>query len=75
MIARIVASWVRSTSRRFSSDTLPARKVAFVSPWTPPINAVMSILTMSPSWTTVESGIPWQMHSLSELHSDFGYGA
>jgi hypothetical protein len=27
---------VRSTSRRLSSSTSPARKVALVSPWTPP---------------------------------------
>ena len=36
------------------------------------MKAVMSMLMMSPSWTTVLSGMPWQMTSLSEEHSDFG---
>ena len=35
LIARMVASWVRSTRRRCSSDTSPAKKVALVSPCTP----------------------------------------
>jgi hypothetical protein len=30
------------------------------------------MLTMSPSLITVSSGIPWQITSLSEVHSDFG---
>jgi hypothetical protein len=30
------------------------------------------MLTMSPSSTTVESGIPWQMTSLSDVQQDFG---
>ena len=69
---RIIASLVRSTRSRDSSSTLPARNVALVSPCTPPMYAVMSTLTMSPSMITVSSGIPWQMTSLSEVHSDFG---
>ena len=36
------------------------------------MNAVMSMLMMSPSSTTVLSGMPWQMTSLIEEHSDFG---
>ena len=31
------------------------------------------MLTMSPSEMTVESGMPWQMISLSEVQQDFGY--
>ena len=31
------------------------------------MKAVTSMLTMSPSWITVESGMPWQMTSLSEV--------
>ena len=69
---RIIASCVRSTSSRDSSSTSPARKVALVSPCTPPMNAVMSMLTMSPSLISVSSGIPWQITSFSEVHSDFG---
>ena len=30
------------------------------------------MFTMSPSSTTVESGMPWQMTSLTEVHSDLG---
>jgi hypothetical protein len=72
LIARIVASWVRSTSSRSSSVASPARNVPFVSPWTPPMNAVTSMLTMSPSWITVESGMPWQMTSFRLVQHDFG---
>ncbi len=32
----------------------------------------MSTFTMSPSAITVSSGMPWQMTSLSEVHSDLG---
>jgi hypothetical protein len=34
--------------------------------------AVTSTLTMSPSSITVESGMPWQTTSLSEVQQDFG---
>ena len=37
LIARMVASCVRSTSNRASSLTSPARKVALQSPCTPPM--------------------------------------
>ena len=30
------------------------------------------MLTMSPSSTTVESGMPWQMISFSDVQQDFG---
>ena len=30
------------------------------------------MFTMSPSWTSVLSGIPWQITSLTLVHSDFG---
>ena len=33
-----------------------------------------SQFTMSPSFRTVESGMPWQMTSLTLVHSDFGKG-
>ena len=32
----------------------------------------MSMFTMSPSSTTVLSGMPWQTTSLTEVHNDFG---
>ena len=35
------------------------------------MKAVMSMLQMSPSRSTVESGMPWQMTSLTDVHSDF----
>ena len=69
---RIIASWVRSTSSRASSSTSPTQKVASVSPCTPPMYAVTSTLMMSPSWITVESGMPWQMTSLRLVQQDFG---
>ena len=72
LMPRSSASLVRSTRRRVSSSTSPARNVALVSPWTPSRNAVMSMFTMSPSATTVLSGIPWQMTSLTLEHSDLG---
>ena len=69
---RIIASCVRSTSSRDSSSTSPTRNVALVSPCTPPMKAVMSMLTMSPSSSAGESGMPWQMTSLTDVHSDLG---
>lgn len=72
LIARLSASRVRSTSSRDSSSTSPTRYVALLSPCTPPMYAVTSRLTMSPSLRTVESGMPWQMTSLTDVHSDFG---
>ena len=33
-----------------------------------------SQLTMSPSFRTVESGMPWQITSLTLVHSDLGNG-
>ena len=71
-IPRIIASWVRSTSSRASSVTLPTQNVASVSPCTPSRYAVTSTLMMSPSSITVESGMPWQITSLSEVQQDFG---
>ncbi len=65
---------VTSTSRREASSTSPTRKVALVSPCTPSRKMVTSQFTMSPSWSTVESGIPWQMTSFTLVHSDFGNG-
>jgi hypothetical protein len=72
LIARRSASWVRSTRSRTSGPTPGVRNVALVSPWTPPMNAVMSMLTMSPSSITRLSGMPWQITSFALVHSDFG---
>ena len=33
---------------------------------------VTSMFTMSPSLRARESGMPWQMHSLTEVHTDLG---
>ena len=65
-------SRVTSTSRADSSATSPTKNVALVSPCTPLRKIVTSQLTMSPSLSTVESGIPWQMTSLTDVHNDFG---
>ena len=39
---------------------------------TPLMYAVTSMLTMSPSSMTVESGMPWQMISFSDVQQDLG---
>ena len=38
----------------------------------PSLYAVTSRLTMSPSSSTVSSGMPWQMTSLMLVHTAFG---
>ena len=43
-----------------------------MSPCTPPTNAVTSMLHRSPSRSTVESGMPWQTTSFTDVHSDLG---
>ena len=66
-------SRVTPTRRREASSTLPTPKVALVSPWTPSRYTVTSMLTMSPSARGRSSGIPWQMTSLTDVHTDLGY--
>ena len=63
-------SWVTRTRRFEPSSTSPTRKVAFVSPCTPSRYSVTSRLTMSPSASGRSSGMPWQMTSFTEVHSD-----
>ena len=65
-------SSVTRTSWRLSGSTSPTKKVAFVSPCTPPIQPVTSMLQMSPSRSGRESGMPWQMTSLIEVQQAFG---
>ena len=36
------------------------------------VDAVMSTLTMSPSCERRSSGMPWQITSFTDVHSDFG---
>ena len=50
----------------------PTQNVALVSPCTPSTNTVTSTLTMSPSRSARSSGMPWQMTSLTDVHTDFG---
>jgi hypothetical protein len=64
---------VTRTSWRLSGSTSPTKNVALVSPWTPPMNPVTSMLQMSPSCSARESGMPWQMTSLTDVHDAFGY--
>ena len=65
-------SSVTRTSWRLAGSTSPTKNVALVSPCTPPMNAVTSRLTMSPSCSARLSGMPWQMTSLTEVHTLFG---
>ena len=66
------ATRVSATSRRECSSTSPIINVTDVSPWTPSRYTVTSTLTMSPSASRRESGIPWQITSLTDVHTDFG---
>ena len=50
----------------------PTGNVALVSPCTPSRKIVTSRLTMSPSISARSSGMPWQMTSLTDVHSDLG---
>ncbi len=68
-------SLVTATRRRDISSTLPTKNVAFVSPWTPSLNRVTSMLMMSPSTSGRSSGMPWQMTSLTEVQTDLGNGS
>ena len=52
------------------TQTMHTVKVSFRSPWYPPRNAVTSTLTMSPLCSSRASGMPWQMTSLTEVHTD-----
>ena len=63
---------VSATRRREWSSASPTRKVTEVSPWTPSRKIVTSMLTMSPSARGRLSGMPWQMTSLTEVHTDLG---
>ena len=65
-------SSVTFTSWRLAGSTSPTRNVALVSPCTPLMNAVTSMLRMSPSCNTRLSGMPWQMISLTLVHTLLG---
>ena len=67
-----IASRVSITKRRSASDTSPTARVTEESPCTPSRKIVTSTLTMSPSANGRLSGIPWQITSLTEVHTDFG---
>ena len=69
---RHMHSSVTATSCRDAGSTSPTANVALVSPCTPPMKSVTSRLTMSPSLSTVVSGMPWQITSLTEVHTLLG---
>ena len=72
--ARPAARQARVVSTRWAeaASTCPTKNVALVSPWTPSRKSVTSMLTMSPSRSARSSGIPWQMTSFTDVHTDFG---
>ena len=72
LIASAKERSVTSTRRATSSVTSPTRIVLEVSPWYPFKKTVTSTLMMSPSLSSVVSGIPWQMHSFSDVHTLLG---
>ena len=69
---RSIASRVRSPSSRTSGRGSPAKNVAQVSPCTPSDEGGDVDLDESPSASGRESGMPWQITSLTDVHSDFG---
>ena len=67
-----MATRVSAIKRRSASDTSPTANVMEVSPCTPSKKIVTSTLTMSPSARGRLSGMPWQITSLTEVHTDLG---
>ena len=58
-----------------TSSTSPTRNVQLVSLCTPSRKIVTSMLMMSPSRSWRLSGMPWQMTSLTDVHTDLGEAA
>ena len=65
---RHIASRVVSTRRFASTDGVPTKYMRLVSPCQPSLITVTSMLTMSPSFSTLASlGMPWQITLLTEV--------
>ena len=71
-MAVIRDSLVTDTSFCTSGATSPQKNVREQSPWCPSRKTVTSMLMMSPSTSARLSGIPWQMHSLTEVQTLLG---
>jgi len=52
----------------------PTTNMRLVSPCQPSLMTVMSRLTMSPFFSGLSFGMPWQITWLTEVQIDFGYG-
>ena len=61
------ASWQTSSRRCDSASTAPTPNVYALSAIASPSVTPTSIVTMSPSSTTVSSGMPWTTTSLTEM--------
>jgi hypothetical protein len=71
---RIMASCVRSTTRRASTLGTPTKNMRLVSPWKPFLMTVTSMLMMSPSRSTLSPGMPWQTTWLTDVQIAPGKG-
>ncbi len=53
-------------------ETSPTRYMRLVSPNQPSLITVTSTLTMSPFFSGLSFGMPWQTTWLTDVHSDAG---
>ncbi len=68
-----MASRVTSTRRLAITEGVPTQYMRLVSPCQPSLITVTSMLTMSPSFSTLASlGMPWQMTLLTEVQTVLG---
>ena len=63
--------WSTRISSVERASISPTANVALVSPCTPPRKIVTSTFTISPSRSARSSGMPWQITSLTDVHTDF----
>ncbi len=67
-----MASKATRQSRSASTEGLPTWNMRLVSPWKPSLMTVTSTLTMSPDFSSLSPGMPWQTTWLTEVQIDFG---
>ena len=67
-----MASWQAAVRRRASTGGLPTKYMRLVSPWKPSRITVTSILMMSPLFSRLSPGMPWQTTWLTEVQMVFG---
>ena len=68
----IMLWWVTSISRCACGLMLPTANMRLESPWKPSFLMVTSMLTISPFFKGLSSGMPWQITWFTEVQHDFG---